>query len=327
MSDYDLCIVDATNQIARARYAAQSGQLPLDPVEQLTYRKLSKKPSDELTDEEREKLNELEEVIISMNAGLAIHIFFHIILTLSKKFDYKTLVLAWDKGSWRYKEFEGYKKSRKDAREKESDFEVRAREKYYQIIDELIDRFNDTKAINLHVDYCEADDIAGVLALHVPGRHLVVTSDSDYWQLLANPLIDVYDPIKKKMIKLSPDEARYQLFEKIIRGDSSDSIPSAWPRIRKTRIQKMFEDDQEFVQAMNENNEFMKSFERNRKLIDFAQIPSNILLSVLREFSKQQENSNPRKFDRKNWLDFLKRHKLVTLLDDLREIRGVLYDA
>lgn len=99
----------------------------------------------------------------------------------------------------------------------------------------------------------EADDvIARFIALHPNDEHVIVSSDSDYNQLISenvtqyngveNHLITLNGYFKDngkpvlnkdktpKMLEGTPD---YMLFKKIIRGDSGDNVFSAYPGVRE----------------------------------------------------------------------------------------------
>ena len=114
----------------------------------------------------------------------------------------------------------------------------------------------------------EADDvIARWIALHPQDHHTIVSSDTDFVQLIAEN-VDQYNGItdelitlkgifdakgrevidkKTKLPKTIPDP-KWLLFEKCMRGDTSDNVFSAFPGVRtkgtknKVGLQEAFED-------------------------------------------------------------------------------------
>ena len=125
----------------------------------------------------------------------------------------------------------------------------------------------------------EADDIiARFIKLHPNDSHIIVSSDTDYLQLIdtnvyqyngvTNELItleghfkDNGKPVidkKTKQHKLLEDTPEYLLFRKIIRGDAGDNVFSAYPGVREkgtknsVGIREAYEDRNK--QGFNYNN-------------------------------------------------------------------------
>jgi 5'-3' exonuclease len=165
----------------------------------------------------------------------------------------------------------------------------------------------------LRHERAEADDmIARFIHMHPEAEHFVISTDTDYNQLITDkvkqyngvtgelatlegyfkesgkPVLD-----KEKKHKLLEDPA-YLLFRKIIRGDSSDNIFSAFPGVRevgtknKVGIKEAFEDRNS--QGYSWNNFMLQRwtdhddvehrvrdcYERNKKLIDLTAQPQEI---------------------------------------------------
>jgi hypothetical protein len=168
------------------------------------------------------------------------------------------------------------------------------------------------------VPNAEADDIiARFIDLHPDDEHFIISSDSDFVQLIsenvkqyngvANQLItldgyfnDRGKPIKDKKTgepKLLEDP-EYLLFKKIIRGDATDNVFSAYPGAREKGskntigIREAFEDRTK--QGFNWNNFLLQrwvdhegvehrvkdDYERNRTLIDLRAMPDDIKETV-----------------------------------------------
>lgn len=160
----------------------------------------------------------------------------------------------------------------------------------------------------------EADDvIARFVHLHPNDTHYIVSSDSDYLQLIA-PNVHQYNGVTNELIKLegyfkdngkqvlnkdktpkllegAPD---YLLFKKIIRGDASDNVFSAYPGVREkgtknsVGIYEAFEDrtSQGFkwnnfmLQRFKDHNDIehrvKDRYELNKTLIDLNAQPQEI---------------------------------------------------
>ena len=92
---------------------------------------------------------------------------------------------------------------------------------------------------------------------------------------------------KTKEPKAIPDP-QWLLFEKCIRGDSSDNVFSAYPKVRKNKLEEAFKDRQNkgfawnnlmlqrWVDHNGEEHRVLEDYERNRRLIDLTQQPDDI---------------------------------------------------
>jgi 5'-3' exonuclease len=160
----------------------------------------------------------------------------------------------------------------------------------------------------------EADDIiARWISLHPEDEHVIVSSDTDFVQLLApnvkqfNGITDelltlegVFDakgkPVndkKTKQPKTIPDPA-WLLFEKCMRGDTSDNVFSAYPGVRekgtknKVGLREAFADREKRGYSWNnlmlqrwtdhngEEHRVLDDYERNRTLIDLTAQPAEV---------------------------------------------------
>ena len=160
----------------------------------------------------------------------------------------------------------------------------------------------------------EADDlIAGWIQSHPQDHHTIVSSDTDFHQLLAdnvnqyNGIADelhtikgIFDkkgaPVKDKKTKepkTIPDP-KWILFEKCMRGDTSDNVFSAYPGVRtkgtknKVGLQEAFADRhargwawnnlmlQRWTDHNGEEHRVLDDYNRNRTLIDLTAQPDAI---------------------------------------------------
>jgi 5'-3' exonuclease len=165
----------------------------------------------------------------------------------------------------------------------------------------------------LRHERAEADDmIARFIHLHPEDNHYIISTDTDYNQLITDkvkqfngvtgelatlegyfkesgkPVLD-----KEKKPKLLEDP-EYLLFKKLIRGDAGDNVFASYPGVRevgsknKVGIKEAFEDRHKM--GFNYNNFMLQrytdhegnevrvkdAFERNRTLIDLKAQPQEI---------------------------------------------------
>ena len=124
----------------------------------------------------------------------------------------------------------------------------------------------------------------------------VVTANGFYDEK-DNPVIDK----KTNQPKGAPDP-EWLLFEKCIRGDSSDNVFTAFPKVRKTKIKEAFDDrhNQGFVwnnfmlskwTDHNGNDMVVKDcYERNKQLVDLSQQPDEVRTNILTEIVRAQNS-------------------------------------
>ena len=129
----------------------------------------------------------------------------------------------------------------------------------------------------------EADDCIAISVKHVLHSFpecsvYIITSDKDYLQL-AEPRIHLYNLAFKKLTdqKSSTNNAKCDLFCKIITGDISDNISSVFPKCGPKTAMKYFENEQLFNIKLNSSEEFRKKYEFNKTLIDFNNIPQELV--------------------------------------------------
>jgi 5'-3' exonuclease len=146
--------------------------------------------------------------------------------------------------------------------------------------DELFQK-GGTKAILKHPKL-EADDCIALSVKYLinkyPECHIyIITSDRDYLQLNAHN-VDLFNLSFKNIAenKSSTGNAKNDLEIKIIMGDTSDNIPSVFPKCGPKTAQKCIEDPEFFKKKMADNPEYYKQYELNKKLVCFDNIP-NIL--------------------------------------------------
>ena len=253
---------------------------------------------------------------IDMRVGMAMHIMFNSIKKCWRDFNGSHVVMCLEGRSWRKDFYEPYKANRKVIRDQRSVKEQEDDELFFEAYQDMVD-FLDSKSnctvIQQH--NAEADDlIATWIQQHPEDDHVIVSTDSDFYQLLA-PNVIQYNGTTDQIVSLEgfknaktgewvidkktgePKKAidpEYVLFEKCVRGDSSDNIFSAYPGARvkgsknKTGIMEAYEDRhtggynynnfmlQRWVDHEEQEHRVRDDFERNKILIDLTQQPDEI---------------------------------------------------
>ena len=247
--------------------------------------------------------------------GFCLHLMFSSINKVIRKQGGDHIVFCLDGHSWRKDIYAPYKKNRKEKRDKMDVKEQEEEAQFFEIYDHfhkyLQERTNCTVLKN---DNAEADDlIARWIALHPTDEHVIVSSDSDFYQLITNQVVQ-YNGITDQLITIDgfydykdqsiidkktkepklPPNPKWLLFEKCMRGDSSDNIFSAYPGVRTKSTKKRiglleaFEDmdskgyawNNLMLQHWTDHNELehrvLDDYERNKQLIDLTQQPDSI---------------------------------------------------
>lgn len=197
--------------------------------------------------------------------GFALHVTLMAANKVARKFEPDHVVFALEGRSWRKDFYEPYKKNRAVARGAMTETEAEEDKLFWETYDHLC-QYLSTRT-NCSVIRCataEADDvIARWVALHPQDQHTVVSSDSDFVQLVA-PNVQLYNGINEHLftttgveddrgrsmsfvvesnskIKVkSPDKdfsmptdyQKWALFLKCMRGDPGDNVFSAYPGVR-----------------------------------------------------------------------------------------------
>lgn len=153
----------------------------------------------------------------------------------------------------------------------------------------------------IHMDGCEADDIIGTLTMQTQefGMNepvMIVSSDKDFIQLQKFSNVKQFSPIQKKMV--SDDNPRTYLWNHIFRGDSGDGVPnvlsgddtfvseSKQTPLRQTKIDDWIHNAERLREVMPE--EHYRNYQRNKTLIDLAEIPEDIQTSIINTFNGQK---------------------------------------
>ena len=253
---------------------------------------------------------------IDMKIGMAMHIMFNSFKKVWRDFNGTHVVFCLEGRSWRKDFYTPYKANRKVTMDKRSPREQEDDELYFEAYNDMVEFFKDkTNVTVIRQAESEADDlIATWIQEHPDDNHIIVSTDSDFYQLMA-PNVMQYngttDQIvsldgfveaktgkrvidkKTKLEKELPDP-KWILFEKCVRGDSSDNVFSAYPGARKkgsknkTGMLEAYEDIetggfnynnfmlQRWVDHEEQEHRVIDDYERNKILIDLTLQPDEI---------------------------------------------------
>jgi 5'-3' exonuclease len=186
--------------------------------------------------------------------GMAMHIILASIKKAWKDFNGTHVVFCLEGRSWRKDHYAPYKRNRSDARAAHSPREAEEEKLFWETFDKFKEFIESkTNCTVLQHAQLEADDlIAGWIQSHPNDNHVIISTDGDFAQLIA-PNVKQYNGVmgittthegyfdekgkpivdkKTKQVKPAPDP-EWLLFEKCMRGDTSDNIFSAYPGVRE----------------------------------------------------------------------------------------------
>lgn len=273
--------------------------------------------------------------------GMSLHLILHSLKKEWNTFGGTHAVFFIEGRSWRKSVYTPYKADRAVKYALKTEKEKEDQTILTEAFDDLVTYLNDKTNITvLRNPIAEADDMIALwIQSHPHDNHTLVSSDSDFYQLLA-PNVRIYDPVKDilittesvtndkgknmsfilkdgKLTKLKVDPNfvpekewwRYALFMKIVRGDSTDNIFSAYPGVReigsknRVGIREAYADRngrgfdfnnfmlQKFTDHDGVEHRVRDVFERNRVLIDLTAQPDNIKESCLQIITEQTEKA------------------------------------
>ncbi len=257
--------------------------------------------------------------VINGDADIKLGMAFHITLNSIKKawqdFNGAHVVFCLEGRSWRKDYYAPYKRNRTDARAAHNEREQEEERVFWEAFDTFKDFIKDkTNCTVLQHPQLEADDlIAGWIQSHPNDNHVIISTDTDFVQLIA-PNVKQYNGVTETTIthegyfdkknqpvidkktgeaKAAPDP-QWLLFEKCMRGDTSDNVFSAYPGVRekgtknKVGLREAYGDRD--TKGFNWNNLMLQrwsdhegkehrvkeDYERNRQLIDLSAQPDDI---------------------------------------------------
>jgi len=274
-------------------------------------------------------------------AGLAQH---QALLTLNKYFRENSpdkIVMAFDRKAWRinYTLSERCISGKKYKGNRRKDMTDKERAKYESFLEHL-NQFEElmrlhTSVICLAADGLEADDLVAGFVQEYAGPEneiIAISTDKDYIQILGHENVKLIDPAtgNERTLEEWGGSADLFMFEKCIRGDAGDNVQSAYPRVRKTRIMKAWEEPLERVNMMEETwtNQDGKTmlvkevFKENELLMDLAKQPQEWRDIMDKTIKENMEN--PGKFSLFQFMKFLGKFEMNKVADNVNTFAAML---
>ena len=251
--------------------------------------------------------------------GMAMHLTMSSVNQVQRMFGVDHVVFCLEGRSWRKEFYTPYKAHRKLDESAMTEREIEENKMFWETYEAFTTFLREkTNTSVLRVPNAEADDIiARFVHLHPDDEHFIISSDTDFVQLISEN-VHQYNGVAGQLIKLDGyfndrgkpvkdkktgehkllEDPEYLLFKKIIRGDATDNVFSAYPGVREkgsknsVGIKEAFEDREK--QGFKWNNMMLQrwvdhdevehrvrdDYERNRTLIDLTAQPDDIKLAV-----------------------------------------------
>ena len=247
--------------------------------------------------------------------GMAFHITLNSIKKAWKDFNGSHVIFCLEGRSWRKDHYAPYKRNRSDARAAHNEREQEEEKLFWEAFDTFKDFITEkTNCTVLQHKQLEADDlIAGWIQSHPNDDHVIISTDTDFVQLIA-PNVKQYNGVsettithegyfdekgnyvidKKTQLPKEIPNPEWLLFEKCMRGDTSDNVFSAYPGVRKEGTKKKVGLKEAFAdrntKGFNWNNMMLQrwtdhegvehrvldDYTRNCTLIDLTKQPDEI---------------------------------------------------
>jgi 5'-3' exonuclease len=289
--------------------------------------------------------------------GFALHITLAATNKVAQRFKADHVIFALEGRSWRKDFYKPYKANRAVARAALTEEQAEEDKMFWETYDALTKYLSTkTNCSVIRQETAEADDIiARWIHLHPKDEHIIISSDTDFVQLLAanvtqyNGITDelltiegIFDAKGKPVVDKKTQESKtipdpkWLLFEKCMRGDSSDNVFSAFPGVRtkgtknKVGLQEAFEDKDK--KGYNWNNLMLQrwtdhdgvehrvldDYERNRHLIDLTCQPDNIKLVVDQAIHEQISHKDVGQVG-SHFLKFCGKYELIKCSDQAEQ--------
>jgi 5'-3' exonuclease len=257
--------------------------------------------------------------VINGDADIKLGMAFHITLNSIKKawqdFGGTHVVFCLEGRSWRKDHYKPYKAQRAASRAAHTEREAEEEKVFWEAFDTFKDFVTEkTNCTVMQHPRLEADDlIAGWIQSHPNDNHVIISTDTDFVQLIA-PNVKQYNGVTETTIthegyfdkknkpvidkktnepKAAPDP-QWLLFEKCMRGDTSDNVFSAYPGVRekgtknKVGLREAYGDRdgkgyswnnmmlQRWTDHEGKEHRVKEDYERNQTLIDLTAQPDEI---------------------------------------------------
>ena len=251
--------------------------------------------------------------------GMALHLTLASVNMAVRKYGIDHVVFCLEGRSWRKEFYKPYKANRALDTKAMTEAEVEENKMFWETYEVFTTFLREkTNCSVLRHENAEADDIiARFIHMHPNDTHYIISSDTDFAQLISEN-VHQYNGVAGQLIKLDGyfndrgkpikdkktgehkllEDPEYLLFKKIIRGDATDNVFSAYPGVREkgtknsVGIKEAFEDRtkqgfnwnnfllQRWVDHNGDEHRVKDDYERNRTLIDLKAQPADIKEAV-----------------------------------------------
>lgn len=247
--------------------------------------------------------------------GMALHLTLASINQVVRRHQIDHVVVMLEGRSWRKDFYKPYKANRKLDESAMTEADIEENKMFWETYDMFTAYLREKTNVSvLREPNAEADDlIARFIHLHPTDTHFIVSSDTDYQQLITEN-VSQYNGITNELIKLDGywkdngkpvidkktkehkllEDPQYLLFKKCMRGDSTDNVFSAYPGVRekgsknKVGLVEAYADRtkqgfswnnlmlQRWVDHEGVEQRVRDCYERNRTLIDLTAQPQDV---------------------------------------------------
>lgn len=252
---------------------------------------------------------------LSEKIGMALHLTLASVNQVVRNHKIDHVVFCLEGRSWRKEFYKPYKANRKLDESVMTDAEIEENKMFWETYEMFTNFLRDKTNVSvLREPNAEADDlIARFIALHPDDNHFIISSDTDYVQLITEN-VKQYNGVANELITLQGffkdsgkpvidkktnkpkvfEDPQYQLFKKCMRGDATDNVFSAYPGVRekgsknKVGLIEAYADRtkqgfnwnnmmlQRWVDHNGEEHRVRDCYERNRTLIDLTAQPQEV---------------------------------------------------
>lgn len=265
---------------------------------------------------------------------------------LNNKYKPDDIVAVFDSHSWR-KEYTKYVSiSHKKYKGTRRQNLTKKQQEQLAVFDSHILEFyeflrDNSSLIVLKRNLLECDDlVAGFVDTHPDDKHIIISTDKDFIQLLDHPHVTLIEPDKEKKRTLADwdFDAKKFMFEKCIRGDTSDNVQSSYPRLQKKKIDEAYDDsfkrtnvmEHEFTVTIMDDAGDPKDikyktgdlFEENILLMDLRKQPDEIRKKMFSTVKKAMKTRN--RFNLVEFIKFCARHQLDRISSNAKPFTKML---
>jgi 5'-3' exonuclease len=256
---------------------------------------------------------------VEEKTAFALHVTLMAANKMARRFEADHVVFSLEGRSWRKDFYKPYKANRAVTRQALTESEQEEDQLFWDTYDSLIKFLSEkTNCSVIRCPTAEGDDIiARWIALHPQDEHVIISTDTDFVQLVA-PNVKQYNGITDELITLEGTfndkgklvidkktkepkktvDPEWLLFEKCVRGDPTDNIFSAYPGVRvkgsknKVGLMEAYADKnkkgyawnnlmlQRWVDADKKEHRVLDDYNRNVTLVDLTAQPDDIKLVI-----------------------------------------------